>query len=93
LYTFYITPIFESHRTQITSIKWFPINYSFNKYALSQNNSNESTLLASLAEDGQVLIWDMKNFDHTTVKNDTSNYIKPVIKVEVNKMDCKPFKL
>jgi hypothetical protein len=87
-YTYYITPNFESHKAHITSMKWFPKNYSFTKYALTTNNSNETTILATLGEDGQVLIWDMKNFDKT-IKNDTSNYIKPVIRVEINKLDCK----
>lgn len=90
LFTFYITPIFESHKTHITAMKWFPKNYSFTKYNLVTNNSNESTILATLGEDGQVLIWDIKNMDRS-VKNDINNYIKPVLKVEVNKMDCKLF--
>lgn len=88
LYTFFITPNFESHKTHITSMKWFPKNFGFTKYNLVANNSNETTILATLAEDGQVLIWDIKNFDRS-IKNDTSNYIKPVIRVEINKLDCK----
>lgn len=88
VYTYFITPLFESHKSSVTAMKWFPKNYSFNRSNLIQNNSNDSSLLASLAEDGQVLIWDIKNLDRM-IKNDTSNYIRPVIRVEVNKMDCK----
>jgi len=80
--------MFESHKTHINAMKWFPKNFSFFKYNLIQNNSGEQTVLATLGEDGQVLIWDMKQFDRTTV-NDTSDYIRPVIRCEINKMDCK----
>lgn len=69
-------------------MKWFPKNFAFNKHNLIANSSNEANLLATLGEDGQVLIWDMKSFDKT-VRNDTSNYLKPVVRVEVNKIDCK----
>lgn len=88
MYTYYITPIFESHRTHINAMQWFPKNFSFTKYNLVQNTSNEVGILATLAEDGQVLLWDMKNFDRS-IFNDTSNYIKPTIRCEINKMDCK----
>lgn len=88
MYTFYITPTTESHRTHINAMKWFPKNFNFTKYNLVQNNSGEVSVLATLGEDGQVLIWDMKNFDRSDF-NDTSKYIKPVIRCEINKMDCK----
>lgn len=71
-------------------MKWFPKNFSFTKYNLVQNNTGEVSILATLAEDGQVLIWDMKGFDRSVV-NDTSNYIKPLIRCEINKMDCIKF--
>lgn len=87
IYTYYITPIFESHRTHINAMQWFPKNFSFTKYNLVQNTSGEVGILATLAEDGQVLLWDMKNFDRT-IFNDTSNYIKPIVRCEINKMDC-----
>ena len=87
MYTYYITPIFESHKTHLNSMKWFPKNYSFAKYNLTQNTSGDVSLLATLGEDGLILIWDMKNFDRS-VFNDTSNYIKPIMRCEVNKMDC-----
>ena len=69
-------------------MKWFPPNFSFTKYNLVENKSNEVGILATLAEDGQVLLWDMKNFDRSII-NDTSNYIKPTVRCEINKMDCK----
>lgn len=68
-------------------MQWFPKNFGFTKYNLTQNNSGEVSILATLAEDGQVLLWDIKNHDKT-IKNDISNYIKPVIRCEINKMDC-----
>lgn len=54
------------------------------------NESGESTLVATLGEDGLVLIWDLKEYDLQS-RGETSPYYisKPVLKVEVNKMDCK----
>lgn len=88
--TYYITPVFESHRTHIAAMQWFPKGFGFNKYTLAQNNSSEVNILATLGDDGYIHIWDLKSMDRT-VKNDTSNYIRPVLKVEANKMDCKIF--
>jgi hypothetical protein len=67
-------------------MKWFPINYSFHKLNLVKNTSNQQTILASLGEDGCVMIWDVVNYDKT-VKNDTNSYLRPVFSTEVNKVD------
>lgn len=69
-------------------MRWFPKNYSFAKYNLVQNTSEKSSILATLGEDGQVLIWDIEKLDRT-IKNDVNNYIKPVIRAEINKVDGK----
>eukprot|EP00340_Litonotus_pictus_P001863 CAMPEP_0170522126 /NCGR_PEP_ID=MMETSP0209-20121228/7573_1 /TAXON_ID=665100 ORGANISM="Litonotus pictus, Strain P1" /NCGR_SAMPLE_ID=MMETSP0209 /ASSEMBLY_ACC=CAM_ASM_000301 /LENGTH=754 /DNA_ID=CAMNT_0010809469 /DNA_START=66 /DNA_END=2333 /DNA_ORIENTATION=+ len=87
LYTFYITGISESHKTHINSMKWLPKGYNYHKYQLNYNESlNEINLLATVAEDGQVCIWDILHLDKT-IKNEVSNYIKPVLRLEVNKLD------
>lgn len=87
IYTFYITSIQESHKTHLTGMKWFPAGYSFHKHQLQYNESSKDImLLTTCAEDGQVLIWDTKHLD-STVKNEVNNYIKPVLRVDINKMD------
>lgn len=87
LYTYYITGITESHKSNINSMKWLDKGFSFHKYQLNYNeNVNDINLLATVAEDGQVSIWDILHLDKT-IKNEVSNYIKPVIKVEINKID------
>ena len=62
LYESYITQVGDSHKTHITSMKWFPKNYYFHKSHLATNESGESSQLATLGEDGQVLIWDFKYY-------------------------------
>lgn len=85
LFTSYISPIFESHKTHITSMKWFPKGVGYLKYNLVNVTTNECNLLATLGEDGQVLIWDIKD----KITKEENNYMKPVIRIEVTKMDCK----
>ena len=83
-----MTSLNDSHRMRISSLKWFPKGFFLHKGLLQFNSaSNEVALLASLGEDGQILIWDMKNFEHS-VENDVNTYIK-YIRVEVNKVDGK----
>ena len=89
-YSYYINLIADAHKTHITAMRWFDRGIIIHKYNLAQstNNPNDVTVLATIGEDGQILIWDLKNLDRT-IKNDTSNCIKPIIRTEVNKMDCK----
>ena len=71
-------------------MKWFPKNYSFHKSHLTANESGESTLLATLGEDGQVLIWDLKYYEMNSNRGDVTPYnLRPALRVEINKMDCK----
>lgn len=86
IYTFYITSISESHKTHVTGMKWFPAGYTYKNQLIFNKDANEVFLLATLAEDGQVLIWDTRNFDKTS-KNEVGNFIKPVLRVEINKVD------
>lgn len=87
LYNFYITGIAESHKTHINAMKWLPKGFSYYKYQLNYNeNLQEINLLATVAEDGLVCIWDILHLDKT-IKNEVSNYIKPVLRVEVNRLD------
>lgn len=87
LFTFYITGISESHKTHLNSMKWLDKGFSYYKYQLNFNEKhNDYNLLATIAEDGQVCIWDILHLDKT-IKNEVSNYIKPVIKIEINKLD------
>jgi len=88
IYTFYITSISVSHKSHVVDMKWFPINYSFHKLNLIKNSSNQQSILASMGEDGCVMVWDVINYDKT-VKNDTNNYLRPVFSTEVNKVDGK----
>ena len=71
-------------------MQWFPKSMHFQKGHLQSNESGESTLLATLGEDGLVLIWDLKEYDLQS-RGETSPFSisKPTLKVEVNKMDCK----
>jgi hypothetical protein len=83
-YTFYITSVPVSHKTIVVDLKWFPPNLTFYKLNLTKSNSQESTILASLGEEGTVILWE--NID-TSIKNDTNNYIKPIFTTEVHKVD------
>ncbi len=67
-------------------MKWFPINYSFYKMNLVKNNSNQRGVLATIGEDGCVMVWDVINYDKT-IKNDTNSYLRPIFNTEVNKVD------
>jgi hypothetical protein len=69
-------------------MKWFPKGYSFLKQNLINNGTNECTLLATLAEDGQVLIWDLRIFDGNP-KTEVNNYLKPQMRIDVYKTECK----
>jgi WD40 repeat protein len=89
LYEHYISHISDSHKTHISSMKWFPKNYNFTKSKqLANNDSGQSYLLATLGEDGQVLIWDLKPNEISSRLDSTPYNMKPVVKVEVNIMDC-----
>lgn len=88
LYENFITAVIDSHKTHITAMKWFPKNYSFHRSNLISPSSspNESSLLATLAEDGQMLIWDFNPVDR--LKNDNIPFnLKYVHRVDINKMD------
>lgn len=87
IYTSYTSTINDSHRNQITAMKWFPKGYSLQKQSLIFNGSNETNLLATLAEDGQILIWDLKAFDGNP-KTEVSNLLKPQIRIDVYKTEC-----
>jgi hypothetical protein len=70
-------------------MKWFPKNYHFHKSHLTANESGECTLLATLGEDGLVLIWDLKYNEMNSNRGDSTPYnLRPTLKVEVNKFDC-----
>lgn len=80
-------------------MKWFPPEVGFDKkyYNLVQSTTNDVYLMITLGEDGQALIWDLKqlnaiwdnkNFEKGATKNDVSKDIKPVIRIELNKTDC-----
>ncbi len=71
-------------------MKWFDKGVMVHKHNLTQNlnNPNDVTVLVTIGEDGQILVWDLKTLDRN-IKNDTANCIKPAIRTEVNKMDCK----
>lgn len=80
-------------------MRWFPKHIAFDKkyYNLVQNTAEEIFLFITLAEDGQALIWDLKqltalwdnkNVDKASGKTDISKDIKPVIRIELNKTDC-----
>lgn len=72
-------------------MKWFDKGITYYKYNLqiSQTMPDDVHSLATLGEDGQIMIWDFsgKNLDRS-VKNDISNCIKPLLKVEIFKVDC-----
>jgi hypothetical protein len=90
MYTSYLTTIIDSHRTHITCLRWFPKGYIFNKQNLSYNSSSTTcNALATIAEDGQCIIWDIKDLMDTNKINKPDYTIRPVIRVELNKMDCK----
>jgi hypothetical protein len=87
LYEFYITQVIDSHKTHITSMKWFPKNVQLLKYNFITKETNEVQLLATIGEDGIVLVWDFKRLPDPS-KNDGIPFIlRPVHKVEVYKMD------
>lgn len=93
-YTYYINLIADGHKTHVSTMKWFDRGIIIHKYQIAPNPKekelNDVNTLATMGEDGQILIWDFKTLDRT-IKNDTSNCIKPLIRIEVNKMDCKCF--
>jgi len=73
-------------------MKWFDKGISLYKSNLVQKPefANEVSVLATLGEDGHILVWNLswKDFDRNT-KNETSACCKPVIRTEINKLDCK----
>ena len=81
-------------------MKWFPKDVTFDSkkyYNLVQNTTNDVYLIITLGEDGQALIWDIKflldvwnpkNLDKLSTKNDISKDIRPAIKIDLNKTDC-----
>jgi hypothetical protein len=84
-YLTFTTAILDSHKTHITDIKWFPKGYYYNKYTLNYSNNNEHKALATVAEDGQVIIWSIEKIE----KNSKIELIlRPANKIEVNKVDC-----
>ena len=72
-------------------MKWFPknINFTKNKSGIVVNDSEQSTILATLGEDGLVLLWDLKHNELNNRTDITLFNMKPLIRVEVNRMDCK----
>lgn len=91
LYTFVLTAPGDSHKGKITCIRWFPPGYTLNK----KNQINymeevkESALVATLGDDGVVIVWNIRDIELGTGKemeNDVNRYIK-YIKVEINKVD------
>ncbi len=81
--------VIDSHKTHISAIRWFPKNYQVFKYSFTQKETGEVQLLATIAEDGMLLVWDLKRLADPS-KNDGIPYsLRPVHRVEVNKMDSK----
>jgi hypothetical protein len=71
-------------------MKWLPKNYHFHKSHLTTNDSGECTLMATLGEDGLVLIWDLKYYEMNNNRGDNTPYnLRPAMRIEINKMDCK----
>ncbi len=69
---------------------WFPKNFHFHKGHLASNESGETTLLATLGEDGLCLVWDLKEYDlQSRGESSPFNLNKAILKVEINKMDSK----
>ena len=90
-YESYISLVNDSHKTHISAMQWFEKNFHFqkNKGLLTTNDSGESTLLATLGEDGQALIWDLKEYDLQS-RGETSPYsLRPILRVDINKIDSK----
>lgn len=67
-------------------MKWLKPGLTIHKGTFKQTENKDVGLLATLGEDGFLLIWDIKNLDRTT-KNDVSNYIRPALRVEIYKLD------
>jgi hypothetical protein len=85
-----MTMIMESHKTHVTCLKWFDQGYTFNKQNFSYSESNKTcNALATIGEDGQCIIWDIKDLmdPNKIIKSDFTP--RPAIRVELNKMDCK----
>jgi len=69
-------------------MKWFPEDFQMLKGNFVNKVTNEVQLLTTIAEDGTVLIWDLKRLADPS-KNDFIPYnMRPVHRVEINKMDC-----
>lgn len=91
LYTFVLTSPTDSHKGKITSIRWFPAGYTTNKknQIIHLDDIKESALVATLGDDGMVIIWNIRDIELGTGKemeNDVNRYIKS-IKIEINKVD------
>ena len=92
-YIYNISSLHESHKGRVTALKWFPPGYSINKknQIVFADDVKEVCTLASLGEDGQVIVWDYKGLElgeGKSIENDVNSYIK-TIHVEVNKVDGK----
>ena len=90
-YIYNISSLHESHKGRVTALKWFPPGYSINKknQIIFSEEEKDVCILASLGEDGQVIVWDYKGLElgeGKSIQNDVNNYIK-AIHVEINKVD------
>ena len=91
-YIYNISSLHESHKGRVTALKWFPPGYSINKknqIVYSKEDEKEVGVVASLGEDGQVIVWDYKGLElgeGKSIQNDVNNYIR-TIHVEINKVD------
>ena len=90
-YIYNLSSLYESHKSKVTSLKWFPPGYFINKkkQIIYDPEEKNCCIIASLGEDGQIILWDYKGLelgDPKSVCNDINKYIL-AIHIEVNKVD------
>ena len=91
-YIYNISSLLESHKGKVKGLKWFPPGYVMNKKKQITfiPEEKECCTIASLGEDGQVIVWDYKNLnlgDPKTVQNDINPYMTTQ-HIEINKVDA-----
>lgn len=89
-YIYIITGSKNSHSGKVTGLRWLTKGYTFKKkQIINAGDFEESGLVASSGEDGQIIIWDYRNIEMTGDKSkiyDVDPYINKE-QIEINKVD------
>ncbi|MCQ2818360.1 MAG: hypothetical protein MJ252_13925 [archaeon] len=88
-YQYKMPKLSQSHQGKIRGLRWLTPGYCFGKKTPVRFDEElkESGILASLGEDGQIILWDFRGIEYEGGKTTESVVFIKNIPIEINKVD------